>query len=56
MASEPGIEAPFDWEALNRYTAQAPIAFTRGEDNEPWVVLPNTLPEPVLEDQTDFDL
>lgn len=30
-----GIEIPFDWRALNRFTARAPITFTQGEDGEP---------------------
>jgi prevent-host-death family protein len=53
---ELGIEIPFDWRALNRFTARASVTFTEGEDGEPWVVAPAALPEPVLEDDTELDL
>jgi len=51
-----GIEIPFDWRALNRFTARTPVTFTQGEDGEPWVALPNAQPEAVLEDEADFEL
>lgn len=51
-----GIEIPFDWKALNRFTARTPVAFTQGEDGEPWIALPGAQPEPVLEDEIDFEL
>jgi prevent-host-death family protein len=51
-----GIEIPFDWRTLNRFTARTPVTFTQGEDGEPWVALPDAQPEPVLEDEADFEL
>jgi prevent-host-death family protein len=51
-----GIEIPFDWKALNRFTARTPVTFTQGEDGEPWIALPGAQPEPVLEDNADFEL
>lgn len=51
-----GIEIPFDWRALNRFNARAPVTFTQGEDGEPWIVLPDAEPEEVLEDEADFEL
>jgi hypothetical protein len=51
-----GIEIPFDWRALNEFTARTPVAFTRGEDGEPWIAPPDARPEPLLEDETDFAL
>jgi len=53
---ELGIQIPFDWRALNRFTARAEISFTEGEDGEPWVVAPAALPEPLLEDETELGL
>jgi len=51
-----GIEIPFDWQALNRFTARVPVTFTAGEDGEPWVAMPDAQPQPVVEDETDFEL
>ena len=51
-----GIEIPFDWRALNRFSARAPIAFTQGEDGEPWIALPDAQPQKALEDEADFEL
>lgn len=51
-----GIEIPFEWQALNRFTARADLTFTQGEDGEPWVVAPSAEPEIVLEDETELDL
>jgi len=51
-----GIEIPFDWRALNRFTARADVTFTGGEDGEPWVVAPAAEPEIVVEDDTELDL
>jgi len=51
-----GIEIPFDWRALNRFTARMPVAFTQGEDGEPWIAPPDAQPEPVLEDEVDLGL
>jgi prevent-host-death family protein len=50
------IEIPFDWRALNRFSARTPVTFTQGEDGEPWIALPDSRPEPVLEDEADFEL
>ena len=54
--SDLGIEIPFDWRALNRFTARTPIVFTQGENGEPWVGLPDAQPQPMLEDEADFEL
>lgn len=51
-----GIEIPFDWRALNRFTARTAVTFTEGEDGEPWAVAPAALPEPVAEDDTELRL
>lgn len=51
-----GIEIPFDWRALNRFSARTPISFTQGEDGEPWIALPDARPEKLLEDEADFEL
>ncbi len=51
-----GIEIPFDWRALNRFSAGVPIAFTQGEDGEPWIALPDAQPQKALEDEADFEL
>lgn len=53
---ELGIEIPFDWRELNRFTARASVSFSAGEDGEPWLVAPAALPEPVLEDETELGL
>ena len=53
---ELGIEIPFDWRALNRFTARSEVAFTEGEDGEPWVVAPAAEPEIVVEDEAELDL
>lgn len=53
---ELGIEIPFEWRALNRFTARAAVTFSEGEDGEPWLVAPTALPEPVLEDDTELGL
>lgn len=50
-----GIEVPFDWKALNRFTARTPVTFTQGENGEPWIALAGA-PEAVLEDDADFEL
>ncbi len=50
------IEIPFDWRALNRFSARTPVTFTQGEDGEPWIALSDSRPEPVLEDEADFEL
>jgi prevent-host-death family protein len=50
-----GIEVPFDWKSLNRFTARTPVTFTQGENGEPWVALAGE-PEAVLEDDADFEL
>ncbi|HEX3608451.1 MAG TPA: type II toxin-antitoxin system prevent-host-death family antitoxin [Solirubrobacterales bacterium] len=51
-----GVEIPLDWKALNRFTARTPVAFTQGEGGEPWIALPDAQPEPMLEDEADFEL
>ena len=51
-----GIEIPFEWRALNRFTARAPVTFTQGEDCEPWIAMPDAESQTVIEDDTDFDL
>ncbi|MQA74335.1 MAG: hypothetical protein GEU88_08370 [Solirubrobacterales bacterium] len=53
---ELGIEIPFDWRALNRFTAGTAVTFTEGEAGEPWAVAPTALPEPVLEDESELGL
>jgi hypothetical protein len=50
-----GIEIPFDWRALNRFTAQSEVAFTEGEHGEPWVLAPAAEPEIVVEDEAELD-
>jgi antitoxin (DNA-binding transcriptional repressor) of toxin-antitoxin stability system len=51
-----GIEIPFEWRALNRFTARGDVTFTEAEDGEPWVVAPAAEPEIVVEDETELDL
>lgn len=51
-----GIEIPFEWRALNRFTAHAEVRFTEGQDGEPWVVAPAAEPEVVVEDEAELDL
>lgn len=51
-----GIEIPFDWRALNRFTARTPVTFTQGAEGEPWVVAPSAQPQVVAEDETELDL
>lgn len=51
-----GIEIPFDWRELNRFTARAPVTFTQGTDGEPWVAMPDASPQRVSEDDADFEL
>ena len=51
-----GIEIPFDWRALNRFTSRAPVTFTQGADGEPWIALPDAEPGSAIEDEADFDL
>jgi antitoxin (DNA-binding transcriptional repressor) of toxin-antitoxin stability system len=51
-----GIEIPFEWRALNRFTARADVTFTEGEDGQPWLVAPAAEPEIVVEDDTELDL
>jgi antitoxin (DNA-binding transcriptional repressor) of toxin-antitoxin stability system len=51
-----GIEIPFDWRELNRFTARADVTFTVGEEGEPWAVAPAAEPEIVAEDETELDL
>jgi hypothetical protein len=53
---ELGIEIPFEWRALNRFTARTAVAFTEGEDGEPWVAAPEAVPETVLEDETELSV
>jgi len=51
-----GIEIPFDWRALNRFTARTEVRFTEGEDGEPWIAAPPARPERVIEDETELEL
>lgn len=51
-----GIEIPFDWQKLNRFTAAAGVKFTAGEDGEPWVAISDFVPEAVKESEFELDL
>lgn len=51
-----GIEIPFDWRVLNRFTARTPVTLTQGEEGEPWIVAPPAQPQIVAEDETELDL
>ncbi|MGH2988164.1 MAG: hypothetical protein ACRDLO_15975, partial [Solirubrobacterales bacterium] len=53
---ELGIEIPFDWRALNRFTAATAVTFTEGEGGELWAVAPTAMPEAVIEDETELAL
>lgn len=50
-----GIEIPFDWKSVNRFTSAANVEFDLGEDGEPWVSISGFSPQPEAESDVELD-